>query len=132
MSSTRSVGRGEGDGGELAWGEAVMGIGLVGAAARAAPGPQLASNTASAIKPAAVRLAIKSITPEQAGRLRQGDRADGRASGAAHLQRQADEGELVDLGGRELLEVQVLDDRGARADEQQDVTRGGNPELGIL
>src|SRR6266849_10617179 len=108
MSSTRSVGRGEGAAGGD--GDATAGTALGGAAARAVPGPQAANTRVSAVNPAVVRLLIQSDqTPDRAGGLRQGDRADGRAGGAAHLQGQADERELVYPGGRQLFEVEVLD-----------------------
>src|SRR6266851_3225371 len=107
MSSTRSVGRGE----RAAVGddETTAGTTLGSAAARAVPGPQAANTRVNAVNPAVVRLPIQSDqTPDRAGGLREGDRADGRAGGAAHLQGQADERELVYPSGRELFEVEVL------------------------
>src|SRR5260370_4308644 len=125
MSSTRSVAVGEADGGGDGCPEVGTGIGRAvwrrgrrrgrssrgGAPARANRKPCVWPSTG--------------LTLGWAGRLRQGDRADGRAGGPAHLQRQADECELVHVRGRQLLQAQVLDDRDAAADQQEGGARQG-------
>lgn len=52
---------------------------------------------------------------------REGERTDGRPGHAAHLEREADEQELKAAGGREGLQVEVLDDVDAGFDDQNGV-----------
>src|SRR5438874_12604912 len=63
--------------------------------------------------------------------LRDRDRSHRRAGGAPHLQRQADEQELVDLRRSQLLQVQVFDDEDARANQKQQVAWQGDLEIWI-
>src|ERR1700682_4917896 len=70
-------------------------------------------------------------TTREAGGLRDGDRADRRACRTAHLERQADERELVDAGRGQFLEVEVLDDRDAGTHEQQEVARQRHMKLRV-
>src|SRR5438309_1244598 len=60
-----------------------------------------------------------------------GDWANRRPRGAAHLQRQADEAELIDLCGGELLEVEVLDDRDPGSDQEKDMAGQSHTKLRI-
>src|SRR2546430_12294830 len=63
--------------------------------------------------------------------LRDRDRTHRRAGGATHLERQADEQELVDPRRSQLLQVQVFDDEDARADQEQQVAWQGDLEIWI-
>src|SRR2546423_12356609 len=74
-------------------------------------------------------LITSTSTPERRVELRERQRPDGRTRDAAHLQRQADEDELMHARCRELFEIQVLDDRDAGPDQKQQVARQADAKL---
>src|SRR5260370_41261569 len=91
MSSTRSVAVGEADGGGDGCPEAVTGIGAAVWRRGRRPGRSSRGGAPARANRKPCVWPSTGLTLGWAGRLRQGDRADGRAGGPAHLQRQGDE-----------------------------------------